>query len=151
MHSDSYPATPPLHLSSVAIFNWWARLSWLLLFTLLMLAELLPRPNFAPLLFYSYSGCKALMFVLLGFLTPLAFWRFDRVGLGVIASAVGAGAAEMSQSLVEGHRSSWLEFLLKMLLLLAGFAVALSVRYDRKISVGRFGIRFTGSHLTSTD
>jgi hypothetical protein len=151
MHSGSYPAAPPLHLPSVAIFNWRARLCWLVLFILLMLAELLPRPNFAPLLFYSYSGCKALMFVLLGFLTPLTFWRFDRIGLGVIASAIGAGAAEMSQSLVAGHRSSWLEFLLKVLLLLAGFAVALSVRYDRKISVGRFGIRFTGSHLTSTD
>jgi hypothetical protein len=116
-----------------------------------MLAELLPRPNFAPLLFYSYSGCKALMFVLLGFLTPLAFWRFDRIGLGVVASAVGAGVAEISQSLVAGHRSSFPEFLLKLLLLLTGFAVALSVRYDRKIAVGRFGIRFTGSHLTSPD
>jgi hypothetical protein len=151
MHSGSYSAVPALRMPSIAIFNWRARLCWIVLFVLLMLAELLPRPNLAPLLFYSYSGCKALMFILLGFLTPLAFWRFDRIGLGVIFSIIGAGAAEISQSFVMGHRSSFLEFGLKLLLLMAGFAVALSVRYDGKISVGRFGIRFTGSHLTPTD
>ena len=151
MHTSSCSGSPHVHMPLVRLFTWRVRLWWMALFVMLLLSELLPRPNFGPLLYYSYSGAKALMFLLMGFLTPLTFWRFDRLGLGVIFSIFGAGVAEMSQSTLAGHRSSFLEFLLKLILLVTGFGLGLSVRYDRKLSVGRFGIRFTDSHLKSAD
>jgi hypothetical protein len=151
MNADIYSSeAPEKSMPTLRMFTWTLRLSWFILSILLLLAELLPRPNFAPLMYYSYSGAKVLMFVSLGFLTPLTFWRFDRLGLGVLFSVAAAGLAELSQSAFPGHRSSFPEFLLKLLLLVIGFTVALNVRYDRRLALGRrFGVRLTDSHFTS--
>src|ERR1700761_1637995 len=153
MNSGSFSSehTPGFHLPSLRMFSWAARILWALLFCLLLISELAPRPLFAPLMYYSYSSAKALMFVLLGFLTPLSFWRFDRLGLGALFAVAAAGAAELSQSLFEGHRSRFAEFLLKLLLLLIGFACALNARYDRKVGFGRFSIRLSDTHLSHPD
>jgi tryptophan-rich sensory protein len=153
MNSGSYSSehSPGFHLPALRMFSWAARIVWTLLFCLVVISELAPRPLLAPLLYYSYSSAKALMFILLGFLTPLSFWRFDRLGLGAMFAVGAAGAAELFQSLFEGHRSSLAEFLVKLLLLLIGFACALNARYDRKVGFGRFSIRLSDTHLAHPD
>ena len=151
MHSDSYPGQHSRGTPEMRMFGWTVRSIWILLFCLLLATELIPRPLFAPIMYYSYSSAKGIMFLLLGFATPLAFWRFDRIGLGVFFAVAAAGIAELSQSLLEGHRSSVAEFLLKVLLLLIGFACALNARYDRRIGFQRFGIRLLDTHFSRTD
>ncbi len=151
MHSDSYPGEHARSAPGLRMFGSTIRIAWIALFCLLLASELIPRPSFAPLMYYSYSSAKAIMFILLGFVTPLAFWRFDRLGLGVFFSVVAAGVAESSQSLLEGHRSSFAEFSLKLLLLLLGFACALNARYDRRIGLGRYGIRLHDTHFSEPE
>jgi hypothetical protein len=151
MHSDSLAGEPRPRYPAVRMFSWAIRFVWILLFCLLLVSELVPRPLFAPLMYYSYSSAKAIMFLLLGFTTPLAFWRFDHLGWGVFFAVAAAGAAESAQSLLEGHRSSFAEFLLKLVLLLIGFACALNSRYDRRIGVGRYGVRLLDTHFSQPD
>jgi hypothetical protein len=151
VHLASQPPSGGGELSRIRLFSWNLRIVWVLLFCLTLGWELIPAPGVAPWVFYTLKSCKGLTFVLLGFVSPMAFWRFDSLGFGVLFSCVAAGVAEMLQSMSYGHRASPAEFLLKLLLLFLGFAFSLSARYDRKLSFGPFSIGLIDSHLTEPE
>ena len=107
----------------------------------------MPRsPSLPPLPYYSYTTAKAVLFILIGFLSPLTFWRFDSLALGLLCSAGAAGAVEAIQSVSEGHRGSYLEFAAKLVLLFLGFAYALNARYDRVLKLGPLHIGLLDFH-----
>lgn len=145
--------TTPAHPSAkrVRLFTPWIRVAWILVFCIIMLAESIPVPLVHPVLFYSFLFFKAAFFVVLGFVTPLAFWRFDSLGLGVLFSALGAMAGELIQSISPGHSTSMKEFAGKLLLLLFGFALALHVRYDRRIQLGALRLSLEDEHRRQQD
>lgn len=151
MHLASQPQTGAGELSRIRLFTWNLRIVWILLFCVTLGWELVPAPGVAPWIFYTLKCCKGVTFILLGFVTPLAFWRFDSLGFGVLFSCLGGGIAEMLQSMSYGHRASPAEFLLKLLLLFLGFAFALSARYDRKLTLGPITVGLLDSHLTDND
>jgi hypothetical protein len=116
-----------------------------------MLLESIPAPPVDARLFYSYMALRAAMFVALGFLSPLAFWRFDRIGYGVLFACGGAFAGELIQAVSPGHSSSFREFAGKVCLLLLGFALALAPRYDRRIRLGPIHIPLYDRHRVQED
>lgn len=151
MHSAAHPSTYGKRTAGLRLFGWTTRLSWIFVFFLTLATEMFPMPLIPWFYFYPYVAFKGVLFLLLGFLTPLSFWRFDSLGLGVLFSVLGAGLVEGLQSVVEGHRASYLEFGVKLLLLFLGFAASLNARYDRTIRVGGFSIRLLDSHLPQQD
>jgi hypothetical protein len=120
-------------------------------FVITMLAESIPIPLVHPALFYSFLIAKAGLFITLGYLTPLTFWRFDSLGLGVLFSGLGAMAGELIQSISPGHSTSFKEFAGKLALVLLGFALALHARYDRRIRVGAWQLALDDAHRKQQD
>ena len=96
----------------------------------------------ATVLFYAYCAAKALLFVVLGFGVPIAFASFNAINRGIIFAVVSAAGVEALQAVVgRGHSFHWYELLVKLFLLLLGFALALNARYDHVISCGPLRIR----------
>ena len=62
------------------VFGPTVRSIWAVVLTATVLSEVLPIPHMTPVSFYSYCAGKAVMFLAVGYLTPLAFWRFDDRG-----------------------------------------------------------------------
>jgi hypothetical protein len=61
------------------------KVAWFGLLALTILLEVEPLPlEIYPPLFYSYKCFKGLLFLALGFLTPIAFWRFNSLGKGML-------------------------------------------------------------------
>jgi Kef-type K+ transport system membrane component KefB len=89
---------------------------------------------------------KALTFVLLGFATPLAIWRFDSLGLGVLFAFVATVAIEACQFAIAGHSAHVLECLAKLGFVFLGFAVGLNVRYERRANLPFLRIQFLDPH-----
>jgi hypothetical protein len=149
MHSETQrsnsPLTPAVRLFSPALRAWWCAI-----FVLTVVLEVAPYPLVPPKIFYSYLAFRALLFVSLGFLTPLALWRFDSVGFGLLFSTVAAGAAELLQSLSEGHASSFVEFGAKLILMLIGFTLALNTRHNGMLRLGPIQVHFINTHQRKT-
>ena len=101
-----------------------------------------------PLPFYAYCAAKLVFFIAIGFLAPLAFWRFNALNRGILLAAISAAAVESLQGVLHhGHSFHWYELLIKLALILLGFALALDARYERKISIGPVHIQLVGHHL----
>lgn len=147
---DYYQSASPAiehYNARIRLFGAFIRSIWTALFVATVTLEVLPRdPSWGPHLFYPYTACKSILFVLLGFATPLAIWKFNSLGLGILAAAVAAGAAEASQVFLVGHHASSLEFFAKLLLLTFGFALALIVRHDCYLNIGIRRIFFVDPH-----
>lgn len=144
------PTTLPDGGRSLRIFSPTLRLAWATLSVLTILSEIAPRsPSLPPVAYYSYTACKAALFVLLGFLSPLTFWRFDSLGLGLLLSLLVAGAVEVMQSISIGHRASYVELAAKFALLLVGFAYALTARYDGVLRLGPLRFALLDSHRSN--
>jgi hypothetical protein len=148
----SSTASPALHSPKrVRLFTPGMRVAWALVFGITILVESIPVPLVHPVLFYSFLALKAALFVALGYLTPLTFWRFDSLGLGVLFSVAGAMASELIQAISPGHSTSLKEITGKLLLLLFGFALALHARYDRRIHLGVVQLHLEDSHRKQQD
>lgn len=127
----------------VRIFGLTVRLLWVTIVLLTVLSETLPAPQTTPAPFYAYVALKGVGFVLVGYLAPLAFWRFNALNHGVLYAVLSASLVESLQALIgHGHRFRWYELVLKLVLLLFGFIVALDARYERAIRLGPVIIRF---------
>jgi hypothetical protein len=108
------------------------------------------NPPLPPFPHYAYKVFKLLLFVTVGYLAPLAFWRFNALTRGIGLAFVSAMGVETLQGLIgRGHSFHWYEMLLKLGLILLGFTFALDHRYECEISAGPFHIRLTGEHLAS--
>jgi hypothetical protein len=124
------------------VFTGGFRALWILLASLTVLMETMPIPPMATVLFYAYCAAKALLFVVLGFGVPLAFAAFNAMNRGIIFAALSAAAVEVLQAVVgRGHSFHWYELLVKLFLILLGFALALNARYDHLICYGPFKLR----------
>ena len=118
----------------------------MLVLTVFLEVEPLPAEMYPPL-FYSYKVLKGLLFFALGYLTPLAFWRFNSLGRGMLLAVLSASAVEMAQDFFQGHRFSLFELALKLLVIFAGFALALNARYEQRISLGWWRIQLNIEHI----
>ncbi len=134
-----------LHLR---VFSPVTKAIWVAIVAITVAAEVIPIPLIPPVPFYSYCGAKAICFIVLGYLAPLAFWRFNALNRGILLATISAACVESLQGLLRGgHSFHVYELLIKLCLMLFGFALALDARYERGVSIGRLQIRFTGDHI----
>jgi len=132
---------------SMRVFTRGTRIAWISLAILTVLLEVIPIPAMSPIPFYGYCAGKAILFLLVGYGAPLAFWRFNALNRGIVLAAFSACFVETLQGLLRhGHSFHWYELGVKLFLILFGFACALNARYDRRISFGPFRIRLVGEH-----
>ena len=124
------------------------KMAWFGLLALTIFLEVEPLPlEIYPPLFYSYKLFKGILFLALGYLTPLAFWRFNSLGRGVLIAFASACFVEILQGFFRGHAFSFFELLLKLVVILFGFSLALNARYEKKINFGWLQIHLRGEHL----
>jgi len=121
---------------------------WTALVVATVVTELVPISPMAPSEFYFYNAAKLMCFFAMGYLAPLAFWRFNALTRGLRLATLLAACVECLQGFVHhGHSFHWYELVVKLMLVLFGFAVALEARYERNISVGPIHIYLTGDQL----
>jgi hypothetical protein len=142
----------PSHDPQIRLFGVLVRAIWVAAFLLTAAIEAIPRdPLWGPHLFYPYTLAKAVLFLLLGFMTPLAIWNFSTLGLGFVFAIAAAGSIEGAQHFLPGHQASFLEFAAKVVLLIFGFAAALVVRNDHCLQIGRFRLHLADRHSSEID
>jgi hypothetical protein len=113
------------------------KLLWAVLVLAAIAFELVPA-HYPAGVFVTQNWFKASLFLALGYLAPMAFWRFSYLNASILASAASAVLVEVIQAmLANGHRFSWVELAVKLLLLAAGFVIALDVRYEHDLRCGR--------------
>jgi hypothetical protein len=113
---------------------------WTVVLVATVLSEVLPLPAMSLSLYCVYCVKKAVLFVAVGYLTPLAFWRCDHRGFIVVAAC--SCLFEILQGLVsQGHAFHWYEMILKMVLIVIGFGDALVARDERWILHGPIRIQ----------
>jgi hypothetical protein len=135
------------------MFGPYMRLAWILIALLTISLELRPFHNFQSryvflmyALFYGYKTLKAVLFVVFGFLTPIAFWRFRSLSYGLVVAAVSALIVELLQGwlVFTGHSFGWLELSAKLFLIFLGFVKGLDARYEGAIRIGRLKLEIGG-------
>jgi hypothetical protein len=106
----------------------------------MVVSELISVPVWPPPIYYPYQIMKLTGFVVVGVLTPLAFWRFNALNRGLLYAALSAAFVESMQAIVNrghsGHSFHWYELAVKLVLILFGFSIGLDVRYERQIKIG---------------
>ena len=131
------------------IFGPSMRLAWTVIAVLTISLELTPFHNFqarftfvAYLLFYGYKTLKALLFLIFGFLTPIAFWRFRSLTYGLVIAAFSALLVELLQGwlVFTGHSFGWLELAAKLFLIFVGFMKGLNARYEGAVRIGSLSL-----------
>jgi hypothetical protein len=129
---------------SIRGFSRSLRITWLVIFAVTIVSEVYPFPLLPPGPFYSIWGVKLLLFLVLGYIGPLAFWRFNALNRGIVLAAGSAAFVEVLQgTLGHGHSFHWYELLVKLGLILAGFIVGLGAMHDRQIVIGPLRIALT--------
>jgi hypothetical protein len=123
-------------MGSISIFGWGLRITWSVLFALTIVLELIPIPGALSLQLCWYFVCKPVVFLLLGFLTPLVFWRFNSLGYGLLSAIAAASALPWMPLLPEGgHPWGYLELTAKLILVFVGFVTGLNARHNRKLNL----------------
>ena len=137
-----YPA-----VRSITILNNTFRLVWMIAVTVTISAEVIPA-HFAPAIFYTYEATKCFLFLTLGYLTPLAFWRYTTLNRAFLFAAASASAVELLQNIVgNGHKFSFRELFAKVVLIAIGFLLSLNACDERAIRVGPLRIQLLSEHL----
>lgn len=132
---------------SLRVFTRGLRILWIATAAITILLEVIPIPLMPPIPFYAYCSTKVLLFLMLGYLAPLAFWPFNVLNRGIILAAFSACCVESLQALLRhGHSFHWYELVAKLLLILFGFAFALNARYDSQVSLGPLRIGLLEEH-----
>jgi hypothetical protein len=144
----------PTAIITVPMFSVPVRGLWFLLLVFTLGIELVPlsvafEAQFSSLIFHSYEAAKLVAFVVFGFLTPLAWWRYKTLGIGILFAIVTAAIVELGQAFIPGHRTSVLELAVKLLLLFVGFAAALDIRKYQEFTIGPLMIRFLSRYWSS--
>jgi hypothetical protein len=65
----------------------------------------------------------------------------------MLIAALSATSVEILQGFFRGHRFSFFELMLKLVIIFLGFAFALNARYDQKISLGAWQIQLRSEHF----
>jgi hypothetical protein len=122
------------------VFGPLMRSVWAAVLAATIVSEVLPIRPMSLALYCVYCATKAVLFLAVGYLTPLAFWRCDHRGFFVVAAC--SCIFEILQTLVShGHAFHWYEMIWKMVLIIIGFGVALEARDERRILHGPIRIR----------
>lgn len=125
---------------TISMFSATVRAAWILFFLITLASEIVPLPLLGGAPLFCFKGFKAVVFMLLGFATPLTFWRFTSLNLGIAVITTASFIVELAQFFIPGHQFSIIELASKVMLLIAGWSLALVVRYEGKIKCGRFQI-----------
>jgi hypothetical protein len=135
---------------SVRIFTPTIRCIWIGTVLLTVASEIIFLPLLPPVEHYTYKFVKALLFIAVGYLAPLSFWRFNALTKGIFLALISSVFVETLQGVIaKGHSFHWYELLLKLALILFGFSRALDARYERRIAAGPIQVRLIGEHLDS--
>jgi len=135
---------------SVRVFSKFLRILWCAIFALTVVSEVYPFPLLPPIPFYTIWCTKLVLFLVLGYMAPLTFWRFNALNRGVLLAAGSASLVEGLQGILgHGHAFHWYELLVKLALILLGFVVGLEAVHDREILLGPLRIALAGEHLGS--
>ena len=131
----------------IPVFRPATKLVWAILISVTVITEVMPIPPMPRLPFYLYYAAKLVCFIAVGFLAPLAFWRFNALNRGILLAGISATFVESLQGTLRyGHSFHWYELLGKLILILIGFALALDARYERRISIGPFHLLLLVEH-----
>jgi hypothetical protein len=132
---------------TVRIFGTACWLLWLAIVIATVFLEVMPA-HFEPPVFYTYKGVKGVLFLALGYLTPLTFWSFNALNRGLLFAGASAASVELLQGLIgNGHRFSWLELVAKLAIIAFGFVLALDTRYEREIAIVGLRLRLVSEKL----
>jgi ABC-type long-subunit fatty acid transport system fused permease/ATPase subunit len=136
---------------TVSMFSVAVRGVWFMVLAATLVSELVPLSiaflaQFPPLAFYCYEGAKLLTFLTFGFLTPISWWRYKTLGIGVLFAIVTTAIVEVGQGFIVGHRTSLLELAVKLTLLCTGFAGGLDIRKYQRLNLGPLTVRFSSRH-----
>jgi hypothetical protein len=154
MLSGTHSRRSPAVIVTVPMFSIPVRGLWVLVLACTLVAELVPltlafEAEFSTLTFHSYEAAKLVTILLFGFLTPIAWWRYKSLGIGVLFAIVTTAIVEFGQAFIPGHRTSMLELAVKLVLLFTGFAAALDVRKYQEFTAGPLCIRFSSRYWSS--
>jgi len=128
---------PRIATINVSAFSISIRILFVVIVSALVISELTPIPVWPPPIYYPYQILKLAGFVIIGILTPLAFWRFNALNRGLLYAALSAAFVESMQAIVNrGHAFHWYELVVKLVLILFGFSIGLDIRYERQIKIG---------------
>jgi len=133
------------------MFGLSARSCWFVLLICTLVSELVPlsltfEARFPSIVFHVYGAAKLLCFFLFGFITPLAWWRYNTLGAGALFAVTTTAFVEISQGFIPGHRTSIFELAVKLILLFTGFAAALEARKFQQLTIGSLSIRFSSRY-----
>jgi hypothetical protein len=135
---------------AVELFGKLLRFAWIAIASATVITEVVPVVGLSPTAFYTYKTAKIALFFLLGYCTPLAIHRFDKLNRGLLLAVGSTISVEGLQALIgNGHRFSFIELLAKVVLIGLGFAFALDARYERAMSIGNWRIRLTSNQIPS--
>jgi hypothetical protein len=131
---------PRIATINVNAFSISIRILFVAIVSAMVVSELISVPVWPPPIYYPYQIMKLTGFVVVGVLTPLAFWRFNALNRGLLYAALSAAFVESMQAIVNrghsGHSFHWYELAVKLVLILFGFSIGLDVRYERQIKIG---------------
>jgi hypothetical protein len=155
MVSGAQSHRSPPAIIDVPMFSVAVRGLWFLVLTYTLVSELVPlsaafEAQFSSLAFHSYQATKLVCFFVFGFLTPIAWWRYKSLGIGVLFAFGTTAIVEIGQAFIPGHRASMLELTVKFMLLFTGFTAALDVRKYQEFTVGPICLRFSSRFWKST-
>lgn len=126
------------------------RILFVVIVSAMVIGELTSVPMWPPAIFYPYCFIKLVGFVVIGILTPIAFWRFNALNRGLLYAALSAAFVETMQAIVNrghsGHAFHWYELAVKLVLILLGFSLGLDIRYERQLRIGPIQFLLHGNH-----
>ncbi len=104
--------------------------------------EVLPAPVLGPVLHYGvYTPLKVSLFLLVGYLAPLALARLSALNRGLVFAAVSAGVVEALQGLIgNGHSFHFYELGIKWAVIAFGFMLGLDARCEKAVDLGKLHI-----------
>jgi hypothetical protein len=151
MLPDADSRRAPAPVITVPMFGVLVRGLWFLLFAGTLFSELVPlsaafEAQFSTFTFHSYEVAKLVAFFVFGFLTPIAWWRYRNLGIGILFAIMATAIVEFGQSLIPGHRTSVIELVAKLVLLFIGFATGLDSRKYQNFSAGPLCVRFSSRY-----
>jgi hypothetical protein len=151
MLSGAHSHRSPGAIVTIPMFSVPVRGLWFLLLAGTLVSELVPlslefEARFSTLTFHSYEAAKLVAFFVFGFLTPIAWWRYKSLGMGVLFAIVTTAIVELGQAFIPGHRTSMFELAVKLVLLLTGFTAALDVRKYQEFTAGPLCLRFSSRY-----
>ncbi len=140
-HSPALSKRQPRNIViNINAFSLSIRVVFIAVVSAMVVGEIASVPMWPPSIFYPYCFLKLVGFVIIGILTPIAFWRFNALNRGLLYAAFSAALVETLQAIVNrghsGHAFHWYELAVKLILILIGFSIGLDIRYERQLKVG---------------